>query len=354
MRLRIDQLSEHLKKGLAPIYLLTGDEPLQLGEAADAVRKQARAEGYSGRDILDAGKGFDWNELNAEANSLSLFAERRILDLRLTSAAIGKAGSEALCDYASRPPADTLLLITCPKLDRNQQNSKWAKTLDQTGVMVQIWPIEGPRLQPWIEKRLRQHGLTPEPEVVPMLAERVEGNLLAAAQEIDKLLLLNGPGIIGISQLTEAVADSARFDVFGLVDSALLGKPARVARMLNGLRAEGVPPAVVLWALAREIRQLASMAFDMERGTGADQAMAAHRVWNQRKAIVRQGLTRLRRRRWQQLLASCARTDRTIKGQEKGDPWELLRTITLTMAGIKPLSATGRPLGRQEGTQMSG
>lgn len=338
MRLRIDQLDNHLKQGLAPIYLLTGDEPLQLGEAADAIRKQARAEGYSGRDILDAGKNFDWNELGAEANSLSLFAERRILDLRLASAAIGKGGSQALVDYAERPPTDTLLLITCPKLDRSQQNSKWVKTLDQTGVMLQIWPIDGPRLQPWIERRLRQHGLIPEPEVVPMLAERVEGNLLAAAQEIDKLLLLNGPGVISPAQLTEAVADSARFDVFGLVDNALLGQPARVVRMLNGLRAEGVPPAVVLWALAREIRQLASMAFDMEKGSSADQVIASHRVWNQRKTIVRQGLTRLRRRRWQQLLATCARTDRTIKGQEKGDPWELLRTITLAMAGVRPLS----------------
>jgi len=339
MRLRIDQLDEQLKRGLAPIYLLTGDEPLQLGEAADAVRKQARTEGYSGRDILDAGKGFDWNELSAEANNLSLFAERRIIDLRLSSAAIGKAGSQAMVEYAERPPADTLLLITCPKLDRGQQNSKWVKTLDNIGAMVQIWPIDGPRLQPWIERRLRQHGLIPEADVVSMLAERVEGNLLAAAQEIDKLLLLNGAGVVSTAQLAEAVADSARFDVFGLVDSALLGKPARVARMLNGLRAEGVPPAVVLWALAREIRQLAAMAFDMEKGSSADQVIASHRVWNQRKSIVGQALRRLRRRRWQQLLAACARTDRTIKGQEKGDPWELLRTITLTMAGVRPLSA---------------
>ncbi len=338
MRLRSDQLDSHLRKGLAPIYLLTGDEPLQLGEAADAVRRQARVEGFTGRDILEAGKDFNWNELAAEANTLSLFAERRILDLRLASAAIGKAGSEALVEYAGRPPPDTLLLITCPKLDRNQQNSKWVKTLEQAGAVVQIWPVEGPRLSPWIERRLRERGLIPEADVVPMLAERIEGNLLAAAQEIDKLLLLNGPGVVTVAQLTESVADSARFDVFGLVDSALLGQPARVARMLNGLRAEGVAPAVVLWALAREIRQLATMAFELERGRSPDQVMEAHRVWNQRKAIVRQGLTRLRRRRWQQLLASCARADRTIKGQDKGDPWDSLRSIAIAMAGVQPLS----------------
>jgi len=337
MRLRIDQLDAQLAKALSPIYFITGDEPLQQGEAADAVRHAAKEAGYNSREILDVGKGFDWNELAAEANSLSLFAEKRVIDLRLSTAAIGRNGSLALVEYAERPPADTVLLITCPKLDRSQQNSKWAKALDGIGVLIQIWPIDDHRLQPWIEQRLRKNGLIPEAEVVPMMAERVEGNLLAAAQEIEKLLLLNGPGVITVEKLVESVADSARFDVFGLVDSALKGQSARVIRMLAGLRAEGVPPTLVLWALAREIRQLASMAFAMDRGQSADQAMASHRVWNQRKAVVRQGLSRLKCRRWQQLLALCARGDRTIKGQEKGEPWEVLDRIATTMAGLRPL-----------------
>ena len=337
MRLRIDQLDAHLAKALSSIYFLTGDEPLQLGEAADAVRRSAKEAGYDSRDVLDAGKGFDWNELTAEANSLSLFAEKRIIDFRLSSAAIGRNGSQALVEYAQRPPADTLLLITCPKLDRSQLNSKWVKTLDGVGVLVQIWPVDDQRLQPWIERRLRKNGLIPEAEVVSMMAERVEGNLLAAAQEIEKLLLLNDPGVITVEKLVESVTDSARFDVFGLVDSALKGQSARVIRMLAGLRAEGIPPTLVLWALAREIRQLASMAFAMEQGQSADQVMAAHRVWNQRKTTVHQGLSRLKSRRWQQLLALCARGDRTIKGQEKGDPWEVLDRIATTMAGLRPL-----------------
>jgi len=337
MRLRIDQLDAQLTRALSPIYFITGDEPLQLGEAADAVRRAAKDAGYDSREILDAGKGFDWNELAAEANSLSLFADKRVIDLRLSTAAIGRNGSQALVEYAERPPTDTLLLVTSPKLDRSQQNSKWVKALDQKGALVQIWPIDDQRLEPWIERRLRHNGLIPEAEVVPLLAERVEGNLLAAAQEIDKLLLLNGPGVITVEKLLGAVADSARFDVFGLVDSALKGQSARVIRMLAGLRAEGVPPTVVLWALAREIRQLASMAFAMERGQTADQVMTAHRVWNQRKALVRQGLTRLKCRRWQQLLALCARGDRTIKGQEKGDAWAVLESIATTMSGLRPM-----------------
>jgi len=337
MRLRIDQLDAQLAKALSPIYFITGDEPLQLGEAADAVRQAAKKAGYDSREILDADKGFDWNELAVKANSLSLFAERRVIDLRLSSAAIGRNGSLAFVEYVQRPPADTVLLVTCPKLDRSQQSSKWAKALDSVGVFVQIWPIDEQRLQPWIERRLRKNGLIPEAEVVSMMAERVEGNLLAAAQEIEKLLLLNGSGVITVEKLIEAVADSARFDVFGLVDSALKGQSVRVIRMLRGLRAEGIPSTLVLWALAREIRQLASMAFAIERGQSADQVMASHRVWNQRKAVVGQGLKRLRCRRWQQLLALCARGDRAIKGQDKGDPWEILERIATTMAGLRPL-----------------
>ncbi len=337
MRLRIDQLDAQLAKVLSPIYFITGDEPLQLGEAADAVRRAAKEAGYGSREILDAGKGFDWNELAVKANSLSLFAEKRVIDLRLSSSAIGRNGSLAFVEYAQRPPADTVLLVTCPKLDRSQQNSKWAKALDSVGAFVQIWPIDDQRLQPWIEQRLRKNGLIPEAEVVLIMAERVEGNLLAAAQEIEKLLLLNDPGVITVEKLLEAVADSARFDVFGLVDSALKGQSVRVIRMLRGLRAEGVPATLVLWALAREIRQLASMAFAIERAQSADQAMAAYRIWNQRKAVVGQGLKRLRCRRWQQLLALCARGDRSIKGQDKGDPWEVLECIATTMAGLRPL-----------------
>ncbi len=337
MRLRADQLDAQLADALSPIYLITGDEPLQLGEAADAVRRAAREAGYSSREILDVGKGFDWNELAIEANSLSLFAEKRVIDLRLSSAAIGRSGSQALVEYAARLPEATLLLVTAPRLDRSQQGSKWVKALEKQGVLVQIWPVDEQRLPAWIEQRLRKKGLIPEAEAVSIMAERLEGNLLAAAQEIDKLLLLNGPGPLTAERLLESVADSARFDVFGLVDSALMGRPAKVTRILAGLRAEGVPAAVVLWALAREIRQLAGMAYALEQGRSIDQVLASHRVWNQRKPVVRQGLARLRRRRWQQLLALCARGDRTIKGQERGDPWQLLEGIAVTMAGLPPL-----------------
>lgn len=336
MRLRNDQLAAQLQRELSPIYLISGDEPLQMQEAADEVRVAARNQGFTEREVLDAVAGFDWSALNAAAESLSLFGEHRVLELRLNSPKVGTEGAKALSAYAERPPQDTLLLITLPKLERAQSNSQWYKRLEQAGVVVQIWPVEGNRLPPWIEQRLRRAGLVPEAGVVEMLADRVEGNLLAASQEIEKLLLQYGSGIITQAQLAESVADSARFDVFGLVDTLLAGEAAKGLRMLQGLRAEGIAAPVVLWAISREIRALAQMAHEVEQGRSADQVMGAHRVWDKRKPLVRRGLQR-RPALWRQLLSICAKADRAIKGLEVADPWLLFEDLVLGMSGNRRL-----------------
>jgi DNA polymerase-3 subunit delta len=333
-RVYANDLTAHLKRGLAPIYLVSGDEPLQLGEAADGIRSSARARGYSDREVLDVDARFDWGRLTAEANSLSLFAEQRIIDLRVPGGKPGTDGGKALVEYAGRPPEDTLLLITMPKLERSQMTSKWFKALERIGVVIQIWPVEGTKLPAWIERRMGAAGLNPAPGVVAMLAERIEGNLLAAAQEIDKLLLLNGPGTVTQEQLAASVADSARFDIFGLVDSALAGKAARCVRVLHGLQAEGTPAPVVLWALTREIRVLCSLAWEMEKGRSAAQAMAGRRdIWEKRKPLLSQGLQRIPPARWRRLLSSCGEADRAIKGQSRDAPWRLLEDIATGIAG---------------------
>lgn len=334
MRLRPHELGQRLKQGLLPVYLLTGDEPLQLGEAADLIRSEAKAKGFVDRTIIEADQRFDWNELEQEANSLSLFAQQRIIDLRLPSGKPGTTGSRALVEYAERPPEDTILLLSLPKLERSQSNSKWFKALDKLGAIIQIWPIDGQRLAPWIEQRMRNSGLIPEPGVVTMLSERIEGNLLAASQEIEKLLLLYGPGIISIEQLSTAVSDSARYDVFNLVDSALQGKAAYCARILNGLRGEGTPAPVVLWALTREIRLLAELAYETSKGKTPQQAISARReIWEKRKQLVSSGLQRLTINSLRGLLVLCGRADRAIKGREKSDPWQLMQEITSRLAG---------------------
>ena len=337
MRLRCEDLDNQPVDRLLPVYLISGDEPLQLGEAADAVRRQARQNGFSEREVLEQGPGFDWQSLSNAADSLSLFAERRILELRLSSSRVGTEGSQALCRYAERPPEDTLLLIACPKLDRSQQSSKWVKALERAGARVQVWPIEGRQLSTWIDRRLRSRGLIPGAEVVGLLADRVEGNLLAAAQEIDKLVLLYGTGRLDGERLLEAVADSARFDVYGLVDACLQGKAGRAARMLASLQGEAVPEAVVLWALAREIRVMARIAFEVGQGRSSAQAMTAQGVWAKRKPLLQQALQRLPTGDWWTLLQVCARIDRVIKGRETGAPWDLLQQVTVRMAGVPVL-----------------
>lgn len=333
MRLRVDQLERHLQQTLAPVYVLSGDEPLQLGEAADGIRAAARGQGFLSREVLEADPRFDWNRLAGEADALSLFADRRIIDLRIPSGKPGRDGGAALVDYCARPPADTLLLVSLPRLDRTQLGSKWCRALERLGALVQIWPIEGERLQAWLEQRMRRAGLAPEPGVAALLAERVEGNLLAARQEIEKLLLLEGPGPVSIERLTQSVADSARFDVFALIDSALAGEAQRCVRVLAGLRQEGVAAPVVLWALSRELRLLAGLAVAVERGDPIDQALSRARVWDKRKAQLKLGLRRLHSGHLQRLLALCQESDAAIKGASGRDPWLLLEYVLLAFAG---------------------
>ncbi|MET0067276.1 MAG: DNA polymerase III subunit delta [Candidatus Thiodiazotropha sp.] len=333
MKLRNDQLGGHLKSALAPVYLLSGDEPLQMMEAADEIRRAAREQGYLEREVLDAGSGFDWSALAQAAESLSLFGDRRVLELRLNSPKVGADGSKALVGYCERPAEDTVLLVILPKLERAQTSSKWLQAIDRAGVFLQIWPIEGGRLAPWIEQRLRKAGLVPEPGVVEMLSDRVEGNLLAASQEIEKLLLLQGPGVITQAQLAQSVADSARFDVFGLLDTLLTGNAAKGLRMLSALKAEGVAAPVVLWGLSREIRALAEMAREVEQGQSPAQVMNRFRVWEKRKPLIQKALKSATSQRWQRLLIRCADTDLAIKGLSSADPWLGLRNIAQGVSG---------------------
>ncbi len=335
MKLRFDQLEAHLQKGLQPIYLLSGDEPLQLMEAGDAIRRHARENGYGEREVMHAESGFDWNNLLAASGSMSLFAEQRLLELRLPSGKPGKEGGAVLADYAANPPPDTLLLIISGKIERASQNSKWFKALDSAGATLTVWPIDPPALPGWVSQRMRSRGMQPSQEAAQLLAERVEGNMLAAAQEVEKLLLLYGEGEISAEQVEEGVADSARYDIFELVDTALLGDVPRTTRVMQGLRGEGVEPILVLWALLREIRAMAQMAAEMARGLDAEQAMAGQRVWDKRKPPVRAGLQRHNLNRWQLLLRRAGRIDRMIKGVEAGNPWDELLQLALLMAGVR-------------------
>ena len=338
MRIRPDQLAAHLRKTLAPLYLVFGEEPLQSQEAADAIRVAARGRDYGERECLTVEAGFDWDTLRQRAASRSLFASRRLLELRLGNSKPGDAGAKALSEYAARPANDAVLLITAGKLDWQTQKSRWFAALDGAGAVVQAAPVESGQLSVWIERRLRSRGLNPTPDAVTLLSERVEGNLLAAAQEIEKLALLVDSRELTVEAVLAAVGDSARYSIYDFVDAALLGKPERVTRILDGLRGEGVEPVLANWALHQEVRRLATLAFARDHGQALEAALAEQKIWDKRKPLLRQALQRLTLTDSRALLRACARTDRLVKGAETGSPWDALLTTGLRLAGVELLA----------------
>lgn len=339
MKLRLEQLAAALSKALAPVYLISGDEPLQLSETADAVRQAAHAAGYTHRELLYADTAFDWSALLEAGDSLSLFGERRIIDLRLP-AKPDKDGAEALVHYLERPPQDAVLLVSLPKLTATEQKSRWFQLADQVGVIVQVWPLEGQKLIEWLDRRMSAKKMLADQSGLRILAARVEGNLLAAAQEIEKLHILYGSVRIEDEMIRKAVADRARYDVYGLAEAVLHGQTARACRILAGLRAEGVAPAVALWALSRELRVLCSVKSRVEKGETQDAAFAKEKVWEPRKTGLVKALQRLGREDAHQALLLCARADRTIKGMEPGEPWDALLDVCLILTG-KPVPPPG-------------
>jgi DNA polymerase III subunit delta len=335
MKIDPSQLDKHVQNKLLPIYLVFGDEPLQVMEAMNALRAAARKQGCSSREVLEVGRDFDWNQLGFAANSLSLFAERRILELRMPSGSPGQEGAKALAEYAARPAEDAILLIESGKIDTRSQKAKWFQVLEEAGGLVQIWPVKPAALPGWIDRRLRARGLQAEREAAALLAVRTEGNLLAAAQEVEKLSLLYGqPGKqvrLDLRQVADAVSNSSRYSVYDLVEAALGGETERSIRILAGLRQEGAATPLVLWALQNEIRSLYDMKHRLQ--TGEPPARVLADVWDSRKLRVEQALKRLSVRTWGILLNLCARADLVVKGLRAEREWDVLQEICLGLSG---------------------
>ena len=334
MKLRPEQLAGALAKSLAPVYLISGDEPLQLSESLDAVREAARAHGFANRELFYADAGFDWVRLLEASGSFSLFGERQILDLRLP-AKPDKEGASVLERYAKRLPGDSVLVVTLPKLSASDQKAAWFQSLESKGVFIQVWPLTGQALISWLDKRMGTKKMLADRSGLAILAARLEGNLLAAAQEIEKLHILYGAMRVSDDMIRKAVADSARYDVYDLAEAALLGQVTRSHRVLVGLRGEGVASAVVLWALARDVRLLCGIKAAMENGDALEPAFAKQkeRVWDKRKSSLASAAQRLGRDEAHRALLGCAKADRMIKGQEAGDPWDALLDVCLGLCG---------------------
>ncbi|HEV7477758.1 MAG TPA: DNA polymerase III subunit delta [Burkholderiales bacterium] len=316
MQLRAEQLEGHLAKALAPAYAIHGDEPLLALEAVDALRAAARSRGFTERQVFEPGRGFDWSEFAHATQSLSLFAEKKVLELRLPSGKPGTQGGEAIATYCAQPAADLLLLVSVPRLDRATQNSAWFGALGRAGVVLDIWPVERARLPAWIAARLARQRQSASPEVLEFLADRVEGNLLAAHQEVRKLSLVAGEGALTLEAVQEAVSNVARYDPNDAAEALLAGDLARYARVIEGLRGEGEAPPYLLFAVS-------SALFALQRG---------ERVFNRRvQAAVEAAARRYTPARIEQALAHTAAIDRAIKGVGAGEPWQEFLALGLKL-----------------------
>src|SRR5690349_11606665 len=284
MELKPERFERQLaNEPLRPAYLIGGAETLIVQELADAVRAKAKAEGYGEREVFEAARDFDWNELAMGLASLSLFSPRRLFDLRIATGNPGKEGSQAIQDYCANPPPDTVLLVTAQEWS-SKHAGKWSGAIARAGVFVPVWPVRPNELPDWLEQRLRARGFSADAAALQLLAERVEGNLLAAAQEVDKIALLSSEKRISLEAMEHMVADSARYDVFKLVEAAFAGNLVRARRMLASLRAEGEQVPGLLPIVAMETLKLATLA-KAARSNTLNAAMRDARVWDSKQAL---------------------------------------------------------------------
>lgn len=332
MQFKPAQIASHLARGLAPIYVVAGEEPLLIQETLDAIRAAARKAGYDEREVLDVERGFNWQSLVDSCASMSLFASRRLIEVRMNSTPDDE-GRKTLQALAAKPPPDVLLIVSCGELDKRQRESAWFRGLDSAGVSVYVWGIKSEEMPAWIEGRLRAAGVQAEPDAVRLLVERTEGNLLAAQQDIEKLKLLFPNQVVTEEHLAEAVADSARFEAFDLNDRVLDGDAVGAVRSLDRLREEGLNPLEVLGALTWSLRQLARAATQYARLRDPGAACEAAGIFRAQQAKYLKALPRVRPGEAMGWFRRAARVDQCVKTGQEAAAWEELLTLILAASG---------------------
>ncbi len=336
MQLRFDSLDAHLEKTLAPLYVITSDEHLLALEAADKIRSVAKAQGFFEREILTVERSFKWGALLAANQSQSLFGDKKLIDLRIPTGKPGKDGGAALQEYVANLSPDNLTLITLPKLDWATQKAAWVASLQQAAVYIDIPLVERAQLPGWISQRLARQGQSVERQSLDFIADRVEGNLLAAHQEIQKLALLHPPGALSFELIHDAVLNVARYDVFKLNEAMLKGDVARLVRMLDGLKGEGEALPLVLWAMAEELRTLLKLKSGVTQGRPLGVMLKEFRIWGPREKLMEPALRRVSLATLQTALQEAAQVDKMVKGLRAkafaGDAWDALLQLGLRVA----------------------
>jgi DNA polymerase-3 subunit delta len=330
MRIKPDQLEQHLNQGLAACYLVFGDEPLLQQEICDAIRQQARQQAFLERDLFHVEGRFDWQQINAADQAMSLFSSRKIIEIRMPSGKPGKEGSAALAQLVAEPNPDNLILISSGKIDGSGQKGKWFKALEKAGVCIPIYPLEVPQMTRWVQKRAQSLNLSITPDASQLLVQRTEGNLLATAQELEKFTLQGPNKQITADDIASDVGGHARYSSFQLVDTALGGSPERSLTMLYGLREEGTDAMAMLWVLSREIRLLHKL---INHEQGIEAGLRQERVWEKRKACLRHAAQQHNNQSLAKMLHQCQQIDQSIKGVGTANVWDLVGQLTLCLAG---------------------
>lgn len=339
MKLASNQLLQKLKQtdSLPTVCWVSGDEPLLVLEACDAYRACARRLGISQREIIDVGPRFDGSALIAESQSLSLFGDRKLIELRLQSK-LTDAARKALVEYLTVASTDNSLLVISARIEASQSKAKWFSKVTEAGWWVPMWPIEHAQLPNWLAQRAKTVGLSFEPDALALLVNRIDGNLLAARQELDKLALLVNNELITVEMIMGGVADSARYTVFDLGSTLLSGDIARAMKILAGLRSEGAEPSVVLWLLTRELRVLVELSQAHAQGLGLGPVFKKLRIFDKHQAHYQSALKRAGFQHYQGLLLNCSAIDASIKGQSADDPWHLISQVAFGIVSTPVLT----------------
>ncbi|NQZ29780.1 MAG: DNA polymerase III subunit delta [Oceanospirillaceae bacterium] len=333
MRIKAEQLSAQLSRKTSPVYLVSGDETLIVEESCDLIRAHLKNNGFDEREVLHVEAGFKWEYLLECANALSLFADKRLIEIRLGTQKINKAASKILQEYIKYAPAENTLLLIANKLDGAAKKSAWYKDIDQQGCIVEIWPIETQQLPMWLKNRAAAQNLQLTPDAIAILCDRIEGNLLAAKQELDKLQLLQGSSPLSAEDIVGAVSDSSRYDVFALMDAIIFGQSERSLKILQVLRQEAIEPTIILWAISREIRLLHDLKTGLDQGQSYESLCSKLRVWGKKKQSLKQAAMRQDYDQLEAMLRQCASVDQIIKGMKIGDHWLHITDITLSLSG---------------------
>ena len=343
MEISSGQLNAQLRPPNRALYWVSGDDPLLMLEAGDAIRSFLRKQGFEQRDLFHVDKNFDWNNFFQLTSSLSLFAEKRVIELRFASAKPDEEGKKALQHFIDNPSTDIAVMIIGPKLDKATTSTKWFANLMANALLVKVWPLKREELPNWLNTRLKAAGISASRDAVAMLADRIEGNLLAAVQDIERIKLAyadnNGTAKrLEASDIVDFVSDNSRLTSFDLIDATLLGETSRAQKILQGLRAEGVHPLPILATFTRELDSLLPMLAQKEQGQTSEVIMRNARVWSNRKTAVKSSLARLSKSEAWQLLHHARLIDGAIKGINLANPWDELSLLSLRLSGASPTS----------------